>query len=286
MATESEEFEGMSTDEAVEFMYAQLPSQIQDFLISPERSALVSELSQKHGLHVDQAGQFERAFLFMLLGVNTPEEFVSSLTAAGLSSGTVNALAADVNARVFVPLRDAERRGGEGALLPTPTARQAPLPPPAIEYEPAPPARTLPGSSEPVPVSLPAAASAPQIPAAAPSVPAAREEASLTLEPTPVATQHIAHAMPVAQHQPGWHPAAAVHIFVPTQGPGQQMHVPVQPPAHSPEIPQPVQPAYSQSVSVPAPQPAAAVPPARTESAAASPIVRDYAADPYREPIQ
>ncbi len=126
----------LSVDEAVATLLSELPKPVQDFVTGPERARIALSLSQKYQLHVDQAGAFEVAYMHMLLGISSPEEFVDSLTKAGISSEAVRGLANDVNEQVFVPLRKAE---------------QAPPAPVIATPPPAPAAPILPGSTEPVP---------------------------------------------------------------------------------------------------------------------------------------
>ncbi|MDP2815080.1 MAG: hypothetical protein Q8O19_00190 [Rectinemataceae bacterium] len=262
----------VSVDDAIKFVMDGLPLQVRDFIASEARVKISQELAQKYHLHVDQAGEFERAYLFMLLGIATPEEFVSSLAKTGLSQDVINGLAADVNTQVFIPLREKERQATQTPPLAT---KPAPLPPPALDYQPAVP--TLPGS--PVPAPMPPVAVAPSI---APVL-AAVEPATV---PQPMGPQqHFVHAMPNTQQQ-GWHPAAAVHIFVPTHG------APMQASAPAPQAPVQEVPVYNASYSEPAPVQAPAVPaqpvyvnpePQPTPPAA---ISKEYSADPYREPVQ
>lgn len=234
-----------------------LPKPIRDFLTSDQRDVVVRDLSTKYNLHVDQAGEFERAFILMLLGINKPEEFMSSLSAVGLTPDVINGLAADLNTKVFVPLRNAEL-----AQAAAPAKKPEPLPPPALDYQ---PAQTLPGS----PVPVPAAAQPP-----ASTLPAA--------VPVAAPVQHIVHTS--HGQQPGWHPAAAVHIFVPTHGtPAQQAPNAMQAPAvPATEVP-------AETVQQPIVQQAPAETPIRRPDPqpvqSPSPIQREYANDPYREPI-
>lgn len=268
---------------AVAEQLSTLPKPVQDFIVGPERTRVALALTQKHSLHADQASVFEVQLIHMLLGVSSPEEFTKALTDAGIAPSTVAALATDVNAEVFIPLREAERQSPEAVPAPQ---KPAPLPPPAIEYQPAP---TLPGSPVPapmpVPVPVPQASVAPPVPVqeVAP-VPAP------ALEPTPpqhiVPQQHFMHAMPNAQPQSGWHPAAAVHIFVPTHTAPHQQPAPVQ---HAPE---PAPPAYAapapQAPVAPpaAPEPVTPAVPAVAPQQPSTPLKKEYGADPYREPIQ
>ncbi|MDQ1299696.1 MAG: Phage Tail Collar [Patescibacteria group bacterium] len=250
-----------------------LPKPVQEFLLSDERNAVASELSNKYGLHADQAGKFEEAYLHMLLGIATPEDFVSSLKKAGVQQEVINGLAADVNTRVFMRLRDAERLGTPITDTPPPTpSKPAPLPPPALDYQPA-AVPTLPGSPVPAPMPPAPAVVAPVLAAAEP-----------TPVPQPLAPQqHFVHTMPSSQQQQGWHPAAAVHIFVPTHGAPMQMSAP------APQAPVQETPVYNAAYSEPAPtvpvQPVY-VNPEQTPVAPAAVIHKEYSADPYREPVQ
>jgi len=252
-----EDLKEVDVTTAVSSLMQELPKPVQDFLVSDERGQVVTELSKKYNLHVDQAGEFERAFLFMLLGILKPEDFVSTLLGMGLDQESVNNLAADVNTRVFMRLRDAEREQATAA-----PSKPAPLPPPALDYQPA-VAPTLPGS--------PVAAPMPTQPA--PVTPQAV-----------IPQQHFVHSMPNAQPQSGWHPAAAVHIFVPTHNAPQHQAAPVQQvqevvPTYS-QVPEPVPatpteqqvPQYTAPPVVPVPAP--------------TPIKKEFGSDPYREPIQ
>lgn len=254
-----------------------LPKPVQDFVTGPDRARIALELSQKYSLHADQAGVFEVELIHMLLGVSTPEEFTKALAGAGLGTDTVVALAEDVNRLVFMPLREKERQATQTPPAPT---KPAPLPPPALDYQPA-AVPTLPGS--PVPAPMPPA------PAPAPAAPSI-EPVIAPVEPTPVPQpvvpqQHFVHAMPNTQQQQGWHPAAAVHIFVPTHG------APMQPSAPAPQAPVQEAPVYNASYSEPAPVPAPVIPAqpvyANPEPASVPPaaIRKDYGADPYREPV-
>ena len=104
--------EGAPTlEESVLTVVATLPKPIQDFLTGPERDAVTIKIATKYNLHTDQAGEFQRAFLFMLMGISSPEQFVSELQSAGIDSETVKSLANDVNEEVFKPLREKERSG-------------------------------------------------------------------------------------------------------------------------------------------------------------------------------
>lgn len=99
----------ISFEENVQEVLHGLPQPIQDFLTGPERDAVTVKITQKHNLHADQAGRFQKAFLFMLMGIFSPEQFAKDLADVGISPETVRALANDVNEEVFKPLRAKEQ---------------------------------------------------------------------------------------------------------------------------------------------------------------------------------
>ena len=249
--------------EAVGTLVQNLPRPVQEFLFSDARAEIARELTQKYHLHLDQAEEFERLYINMLLGITQPSEFAASLRGAGLTQQTVDGLAADVNSRVFIPLRDAQRADTAKA----PPARTveipkpAPLSPPTIAYAAPTPPVALPGSTETAP--MPAG----QVPQ--PAVPPAPE-------PSVVAHTIAVPAQPHAGH-PGWHPAAAVHVFVPAHGmPAHVAPAPAATVAPAPE-PVPARPSVPAFVN-PEPGPASGPKPN-------TPITKEYGADPYREPV-
>ena len=140
----------LSIEDAIGTLLEGLPKEVRDFVTGPERSRVALSLSQKYRLHADEAGEFERAYIFMLLGISSPEEFVDTLTKAGIPAESVRGLAKDVNEQVFVPLRRVEQGAQPAASTPLRLPQET--------------RALLPGSGEPVPVQKPQAARPPQIP--------------------------------------------------------------------------------------------------------------------------
>lgn len=130
------ETEQMPLEEAVEILMERLPVPVQNFLKGEERNKVIYEISQKYRLHTDQAGDFERAALFMLLGIFSPEEFLANLRESGIPEQVAQGLAREVNEKIFIPLRKAEQSTPTAEATPTPapiatnTATQTPPEPP------------------------------------------------------------------------------------------------------------------------------------------------------------
>lgn len=263
----------LTLDEKVAILTKELPKPIQNFLHSPERDAVSSDLSRKYALHADQAGIFERSYLYMLLGVYSPEEFVQELRTAGITEQATQGLTADINERVFKRLQSAERAEPIPAA-PAPiyvppqtiaSVLQAPAPfnaPHAISTAPAsltapaapiyvPPAAPAPVSvpvpppapaavPSTVPVSAPISMSAPQ--PFVPPAPVAIPSSSIPVEHPAIRT--MAHDMQMAKeekqhpHAPKsvWQAAAPARTFQTSSVPNTG--IPAQPAAAAP-IPAP-----------------------------------------------
>lgn len=263
----------MSVEDAMGVLLSELPGPVRDFVTGPERARIALSLMQKHQLHADEAGEFERAYMFMLLGISSPEEFVDTLTKAGIAPDTVRALAQDVNEQVFVPLRKAE---------------QAPKRPPVIPTQVA----TLPGSTVPVP----------------PPVPHRQEPAPLVPPPSLVPPPQVAPQMPHYMYMPPHMPQQMMYMpqygmpygptpmYVWPQAP-QPWPVPQgvsmehlhqlasQYQASAPQAPTPAHEAPKPQVREPE-RPTYVPPPHQTAPIVQTqPLAKEYVADPYREGI-
>lgn len=242
------ELEGATVSEAIAVLLHDLPKPVQDFVTGSERERIALSLSQKYRLHADQAGEFEQAYLHMLLGISSPEEFVDTLTKAGIAPESVRGLANDVNEQVFVPLRKAEQE-------PTPAQERVVTPAVVATPPPIPAAPILPGSTEPVPQATPQ-------------------------QVVPPPTHHSVPAVPpphMLMYPPYAVPYGTPLYMVPLHHPQQ---VPVAP-APDPLAPSPqlVQPPIVPQHSV------QEIPRVIPQSPPTTPIQKEYAADPYREPF-
>jgi|GEM_PF-1623690 len=279
--------------------FGRIPRPVREFVSGDEVGLIATALGQKYNLHIDASGALVNIVTKTLLGFIRPEELPKILSDQLLLEQTMsNALISDINSQVFIPLQarvrqasDAEKeeRVLEQELInsapPEPVVKteqtlteaespnpKTPLPPPALEYVPQ--QVMLPGS--PIPAPMPSSV----------EVPVAYQTLEQTVQTQPVVPQqHFVHTMPNVAPQQGWHPAAAVHIFVPTHGQSQPqpvpaIQVPQEPMATTwvPEITlenqaviQPTQNTSAQEQSAPL--------------AKEVPLTKSYGADPYREPV-
>jgi hypothetical protein len=201
----------------------------------------------------------------MLLGFVVPSNFTSSLLQAGVDQATAGRLTADLNREVFIPIRDQVRRTGAQASV-------ASRPPP-----PATPVMQVTARQEQVQRSAPI-----QNPiTSTPSFNLARPDA---LTPTPA--QHIeARTM---QHDMELVQAGLVPTPHPSQmTPARSFQTASVPFNMAPQAPvAPVKmPVDQQGTAVPSAPPRQLPPPTPVQTTPSTPIVKDYAQDPYRESI-
>src|SRR3989344_4886731 len=281
---EQENFnEDLSIEEAVATVVADLPEAVQRFVTGPERDEVSLDLTRKYGLHADQAGDFEHAYMFLLLGLQTPEEFARKLRDVGLPETTIQGLATDMNERVFKKLRKEERL--KSSVL---TAPNIPEPPPFAT-------QTVPQSTatpppSPLPAySVPLMQNAPVLYQPLPTTPIYNNPAPVP--PTPEtyhqATRTMARDMELATQ--GYQGQAAQPVFQSAPAPVQYAPVPTPivpsaqpfvPPPQAAPTPEPLQPNYSS----PATAPVRLTPVDRVHTNA--PITKEYGSDPYRESIE
>ena len=288
-----------------------LPPVIREYLAQEKYTPVARNLMTKYTLRIDQGGVLEREIMLLLMGVETPDEFTKALAEeARLGQEAIAGIVQDINAQIFVPLREEEMKRSKAApVQPPPTPPQPvlstgpqtyapPLQSPRYQNQPQPQqnlsAYIRPVQRQPAAASRPAPLKAPfrpdtSVPARSPQVPAPKPLDSSKLledheEPhiefhktaqvgaqTPLG-QALRSVMPPA-NLPG---AVAPHI-IPAGGRPAPIVAPRTDTSAPPIAPRPTPPAPPVPAVVPPPAPAAPQPPI-------SP--RTGGADPYREPIE
>jgi len=101
-----------------------LPPIIRAYLAKGTYTEVAKKMTTKYGLRIDQAGVLERELMLLLMGIETPPEFVQALMEeARLDKKIVDSIVLDVNEQVFIPLRAEEQKIGmskmsEPAIIP------------------------------------------------------------------------------------------------------------------------------------------------------------------------
>lgn len=157
-----------SLENNIQQVLADAPQPIRDFFVARKTEVVTKNLMQKYGLHVDQSAILEREIILLLLGLKDPEEFSETLLQeAQLDERLVTNIMLDVNAQIFIPLRE-QLRHQESESRPQASgmrqpqmqqAPKAPPPPPPAYIPPAPkPRQPMPQPQAVQPASMPAMA--------------------------------------------------------------------------------------------------------------------------------
>jgi hypothetical protein len=269
-----QEPEKMNIDDAVATLINELPAPVREFLQGPDRDRIALELTQKYRLHADQADIFQQGYLFLLLGVNTPEEFMEKLRANGISEEAIGGLLKDVNEMVFVPLRKKETE-----QTATPVAQPAPrasTPPPMKP----PPPPDIPSISPPAaipqpPMSVPSSVSVPKPPPAAVVAPKTVSTPAPQIPHNPDHPTMRTMATDMQEAKAHHMPEALFSRPAPVSGPPSASIRVVTPP--------PMPPPPTRQADIPAPPSPRASPPPNLPG---TPLEKQYGTDPYHEPIE
>jgi cell division septation protein DedD len=140
--------------------FKKLPKVVQDAITSAEVEKHLRALSEKHKLHLDQWAVLENEVMLTMVGLEKPADLAKNIAReVGVQEDVAEALAADISATVFAPVRvELERLvpDAEGSAAPAP----APVPPPQATPAIAP----VPASAA-TPTPIPAAPTTPPAPA-------------------------------------------------------------------------------------------------------------------------
>ena len=97
------------TREQFNAAYRNLPYPIRAYIADEELGAVVLAVGKTYNLHVDTIGALERETTNMLLGIINPEQFVAELKSAGIPQESISNIVAELNTKIFVPLREKMR---------------------------------------------------------------------------------------------------------------------------------------------------------------------------------
>jgi hypothetical protein len=142
----------------VDQQLAKAPVQVRNAIMSVEVAENLAEIAKQAGLHIDQAGILEEESLYVMLGLQSSQEFLGNLRARiGISQDAAMKLAQEINSKVSSAIRI--------GLQDAPTEK-APATAPTLN-----PSREdiLAGIEDPTPAVHPISAAVPPAPPARPS---------------------------------------------------------------------------------------------------------------------
>ena len=99
------------TQEQLEQAYQRLPEASKEILYSVETSDKLMAIGQQHQLHIDQIGEMADEVGFVLLGLAPSSELLTKLqTRLKVERVVAENLTADINTKIFLPIRDSLRQ--------------------------------------------------------------------------------------------------------------------------------------------------------------------------------
>lgn len=283
-----------------------LPEPVRAFLVADDFGIKIQRIVQPYNLHVDTIGVLSESTSYMLMGLMSPSQVLGELATAGVDSDTAQKVLAEINEKVFKPIR--QQLQDQGTV-------QTPAKPKPEQKVSKPVEQTLPPNNGPVPNRIPVPIYSPLPVSSTPSVPPTRVQpppnlpgqmpeppaprpvpptphievptppapVNVTEQPAPQSDQHarIMHTMArdMAALKSGADPLRVAHPAPPAWAEAPNKPAPVVPPPAPVVPPQPQASKPVQTVApaeLEAPQPQDAL---RTH-------LKQYGVDPYREPVE
>lgn len=126
----------LTLEESVKQVMQTLPPIVRDYVKQGKYTEVAKILMMKYDLHIDQGTILERELMLLVMGIESPTEFMQSLSVeALLDDKTVDGIIIDVNDLIFIPLREEEMKGGVAKAPAPPVAWKASV---ALATKPAP----------------------------------------------------------------------------------------------------------------------------------------------------
>ena len=224
--------------------YNKLPFPIREFLASDDLTTVTQSIGTTYKLHIDTMGALKRETTNMLLGLINPTQFVGELKSVGIPQASIGAIVEELNAKVFMPLREKMKNPPEEDSSDNESEIEATshehTPTPVAYVAPAVVTSTVRYVEPPMPATIQAPAPAhitPVVVAAAPVVQPipqpviARTVAAPVIQPVPHVVSPVIQPTPLSQSvaQPTPHITQPVAQAAPVTPPAPAYTIPTQP---------------------------------------------------------
>jgi len=94
------------TQEAIKKQLAKLPKDLRDAVVAADLPEKFKTIANKHKLRIDQGGALENETMFVMLGLEHPDDYTSNLKReADISQEEAESIAEEVNRMIFLPIR-------------------------------------------------------------------------------------------------------------------------------------------------------------------------------------
>ncbi len=95
------------TPQQIKEKYRSLPPDIIEVYSHEDTVTKITEIGQKHYLHVDQIGELADEIGLVMLGINKADNFVNHVAdRLSVDQAAANAIAVDVNEQIFLKIRE------------------------------------------------------------------------------------------------------------------------------------------------------------------------------------
>lgn len=109
------------TKEILRNQFKRLPKDLQDAILALDLRAKMQFITKKNNLHIDQAGALENETVFVMLGLEHPDDLIYNIAKhMEVSKQKAEVIAEDLNREIFLKVRDSlkkifEERNAEGS---------------------------------------------------------------------------------------------------------------------------------------------------------------------------
>lgn len=95
------------TQKIIQERFRELPKSLQKIITAFDFRNAFDDISERHNLHIDQAGNLENETMLALLGFESLDDFETNLEKnIPIDAETAQKIADDVNNRIFLPIRE------------------------------------------------------------------------------------------------------------------------------------------------------------------------------------
>lgn len=115
------------TKEQIDQRFKILPPSVQDAVLSVGVADSIKSIADKHQLHIDQTGLLNEEITYVMVGAEKSSDFIRNLkTQTKLPNNKVNAIAGDVNDKIFLPIRELMKNVTKEAQVESTTENKEP----------------------------------------------------------------------------------------------------------------------------------------------------------------
>ncbi|OGG44333.1 hypothetical protein A2841_04130 [Candidatus Kaiserbacteria bacterium RIFCSPHIGHO2_01_FULL_48_10] len=99
------------TQQLIRERLAQIPKEVRDAINAVDLRPRLQKITEKYQLHIDQAGVLENETLFVMLGLEAPNDFPGNITRElKIPAAQAQLITTSVNEEIFMPIREALRK--------------------------------------------------------------------------------------------------------------------------------------------------------------------------------